>query len=219
MADYEMTLSIGNKIIIFPVVPEKLAVKSPGKNETAVVLELGEINIIRQKGLREIAWDSFFPANMGPYVTGRAVGNPITYIKDLQAARDQKKHGRFRLTGSDLNVNMLVAVESIDYDERGGEPGDIYYNIKLKEWKDYSAVTISTGHGKKAVRSGKPAKAEELTHTVVAGDCLWAIAQQYYGDGSRYPELYAKHKSLIDAKNAGTGNPSFTIYPGQKLVL
>lgn len=215
MADYEMTLSIGNKIIVFPVVPEKLAVKSPGKNETTVVLELGEINIIRQKGLREIAWDSFFPANMGPYVTGRV----ITYIKDLQAARDQKRHGRFRLTGSDLNVNMLVAVESIDYDERGGEPGDIYYNIKLKEWKDYSAVTVSTGHGKKAVRSGTPAKAEELNHTVVAGDCLWAIAQQYYGDGSRWKELYQKNKAIIDAGNKGTGNPSSTIYVGQVLVL
>ena len=68
-------------------------------------------------------------------------------------------------------------------------------------------------------RSGKPAAASSKTHTVVKGDCLWAIAQKYYGDGSRYPELYQKNKATIDAKNQGTENPKYTIYPGQKLIL
>mgnify|MGYP003375977872 FL=1 len=41
MAEYQMTLSFGSSVIRIPVLPEKLAVKSPGKNETATVLELG----------------------------------------------------------------------------------------------------------------------------------------------------------------------------------
>lgn len=48
---------------------------------------------------------------------------------------------------------------------------------------------------------------------------MWAIAQKYYGDGSKYPNLYAKNKATIDARNKGTGNPKYTIYPGQKLTL
>lgn len=217
MADYEMTLTLGNKTIIFPVAPPKLAVKSPGKNETVTVLELGDVNIIRDKGLQEISWDSFFPKNMAPYVTGKTVVDPMTYVKDIEDARDRKKHGRFCLSGDGMNITMQVAVEALEWEERGGEPGDIYYKIKLKEWKDYSATTVSV----KAVpkRSGTPAKAEDKTHTVVAGDCLWSIAQEHYGDGSRWPEIYQKNQAVIDAWNKGTGNHKNTIYPKQVLVL
>ena len=221
MADYEMTLTLGDKTIIFPVLPAKFSVKSPGKNETTTVLELGEINIVRQRGLREIAFESFFPKHMGPYVTGRTVTDPIAYIKDMEEARAAEQHGLFRITGTDLNVNMEVAIESLEYEERGGEVGDIYYKLTLKEWKEYAAVTVAVRAygGRPVKRSGSPAAAEQKTHTVVKGDCLWAIAQKYYGDGSKYPELYAKNKTLIDNRNAGYNVPKYTIYPGQVLVL
>lgn len=224
MADYQITLSFGSAVIHIPVMPEKLTVKSPGKNETATVLELGEINRIKQRGLRQVSWESHFPANSAPYVTGWEDAAPVDYVQGIEDARDSRESGRFSITGTDLNINMAVAVEDFSYEERGGEVGDIYYSITLKEWKDYSAVTVSLPSPKKAVksapaRSGKPAEASAKTHTVVKGDCLWAIAQKYYGDGSKYPGLYAKNKATIDARNKGTGNPLYTIYPGQKLTL
>lgn len=224
MAEYQMTLSFGSSVIRIPVLPEKLAVKSPGKNEAATVLELGEINRIRQRGLREVSWESHFPAHNAPYVTGWEGLSPADYVRGIEDWRDTRESGRFSITGTDLNINMAVAVEDFSYEERGGEVGDIYYSITLKEWKDYSAVTVSLPAPKRAVkskpkRSGKPVAAFSKTHTVVKGDCLWAIAQKYYGDGSKYPQLYQKNKATIDGKNKGTGNPAFTIYPGQKLIL
>lgn len=51
------------------------------------------------------------------------------------------------------------------------------------------------------------------------GDCLWNIAQRYLGDGSRYLEVYSLNQSVIDKGNEGTGNPKYTIYPGQVLKL
>ena len=141
----------------------------------------------------------------------------MTYVKDIEDARDRKKHGRFCLSGDGMNITMQVAVEALEWEERGGEPGDIYYKITLKEWKDYSATTVAVKAAPK--RSGTPAKAENKTHTVVKGDCLWDIAQKYYGDGSKWKELYQKNKAVIDAGNKGTGNPSATIYPGQVFVL
>ena len=224
MADYQMTLSFGSTAIFIPVMPEKLTVKSPGKNETATVLELGEINRIRQRGLREVSWESHFPAHDAPYVSAWENRSPADYVRDIEDWRDTRESGRLSITGTDLNINMAVAVEDFSYEERGGEVGDIYYSITLKEWKDYSAVTVSLPSPSRAVksapkRSGKPAAASSKSHTVVKGDCLWAIAQKYYGDGSKYPQLYQKNKATIDGKNKGTGNPAFTIYPGQKLIL
>ena len=47
-----------------------------------------------------------------------------------------------------------------------------------------------------------------VTHTVVKNDSLWAIADKYLGNGSRYPEI----KALNNLK-------SDTIHPGQILKL
>ena len=55
-----------------------------------------------------------------------------------------------------------------------------------------------------------PVKTQEAyrVHTVVSGDSLWAIAQKYLGDGSRYPEI----KTL-------NGLTSNVIYSGWKLKI
>ena len=74
---YKMALIIEGREISIPVLPEKLTVKAAGKNERTTVLELGEIYILRKKGLREVAWESFFPVNNAPYVTG-TIGNRLT---------------------------------------------------------------------------------------------------------------------------------------------
>lgn len=224
MADYQMSLKLNNKTLRFPVLPEKIQIKSSGKNESATVLELGEINIIRKKGLREISWSCFLPAHDAPYVTDN-LRDPIDYIEAIQEFRDKRKAAQFYIYGTDLNVNMPVSIDSFDYEERAGEVGDIYYSITLREWKNYkakgvvlqAAATTTVQKANASTRSGEPPATK--THTVVKGDTMWAIAQKHYGDGSKYPDLYAKNKTTIDAKNKGTGNPKYTIYPGQVLIL
>ncbi|MCV7259025.1 LysM peptidoglycan-binding domain-containing protein [Mycobacterium shimoidei] len=47
------------------------------------------------------------------------------------------------------------------------------------------------------------------TYTVVSGDTLWAIAERFYGDGSKY-------QTIADA--SGISNPDL-IYPGQVLTI
>lgn len=47
------------------------------------------------------------------------------------------------------------------------------------------------------------------TYTVVSGDTLWAIAERYYGDGSKYQQI---------ADASGIANPDL-IYPGQVLTI
>ncbi len=47
------------------------------------------------------------------------------------------------------------------------------------------------------------------TYTVVSGDTLWAIAEQFYGDGNRYRAI---------AEASGIANPDL-IHPGQVLTI
>lgn len=54
-----------------------------------------------------------------------------------------------------------------------------------------------------------PAEPEVRTYTVVSGDTLWAIAEQFYGDGSKYQQI---------ADASGIANPDL-IQPGQVLTI
>jgi len=58
--------------------------------------------------------------------------------------------------------------------------------------------------------SPEPAPAPSGTYyTVVPGDNLWGIAERFYGDGTRYPEIAAAN---------GVENPSL-IFPGQTFLI
>lgn len=218
MRNYGMALIVGGREITIPVLPAKLKVTSPGKNETTTVLELGEILILRKKGLRTLAWDSFFPVNDAPFVTGR-ITDPVEIVQAIQKARDSASPVRFLITGTDLDINVRMGVETFDYEERAGELGDFYYSIKLSEWKDYSPRRIvlpaepkKPAQKQEPARTGKPEAAAKKTYTVKKGDCLWNIAKKFYGKGSDYTKIYNANKGTIGS------NPNL-IYPGQVFTI
>ncbi|MBR1815567.1 MAG: LysM peptidoglycan-binding domain-containing protein [Lachnospiraceae bacterium] len=53
------------------------------------------------------------------------------------------------------------------------------------------------------------------TYSVVEGDCLWKIAEEYYGDGAEYVKIYEANRSVIDAHGGGAD----LIYVGDVLIL
>lgn len=55
----------------------------------------------------------------------------------------------------------------------------------------------------------EPAPASGTYYTVVPGDTLWGIAERYYGNGARYPEIAAAN---------GVQNPNL-IFPGQTFLI
>lgn len=219
MTNYGIALIIEGREVSLPVLPAKLKVTSPGKNETTTVLELGEILRLRKKGLRTVAWDCFFPVHAAPYVTGQ-ITTPIEIVKAIQAARDTLSPIRFLIAGTDLDINVRMGIETFDYEERSGELGDLYYSIKLSEWKDHSPRKIvlppepaKPAKAKEPERPGKPpAATKKKTYTVKSGDCLWNIAKKFYGKGSDYTKIYNANKATIGK------NPNL-IYAGQVLTI
>ncbi len=175
---YKLALTLDNGEINIPVLPEKLEIKSPGKNEKAEVLTLGEITLIRKKGLKEIAWSCFFPAQMASYVQSSetvtalpvltTVANnvvdtplqkPIEIVRMIQQQRDAQKPIWFTIVGTDLDVNIQMAIQDFGYEERSGELGDIYYHIALREWVDYAPKQISlstNSDGKTVIKIEEP---------------------------------------------------------------
>lgn len=217
MNNYKMTLIVGGREINIPVLPAKLNVSSPGKNERVTVLELGEVLLLRKKGLRILSWESFFPVSKAPYTTGQ-IRDPVSIVQAIQKARDQKSPVRFLITGTDLDCNLRMGIDSFEYEERSGELGDLYYTIKLYEWKDISPKRIvlpvkkeEPAKTQEPARAGKPEQTSK-TYTVKSGDCLWNIAKKFYGKGSDYTKIYNANKGKIGS------NPNL-IYPGQVFTI
>jgi len=217
MSNYKMTLIVGGREINIPVLPAKLNVSSPGKNDRVTVLELGEVLLLRKKGLRILSWESFFPVSKAPYTTGQ-IKDPVSIVQAIQKARDQKSPVRFLITGTDLDCNLRMGIDSFEYEERSGELGDLYYTIKLYEWKDISPKRIVLPEKKEEPaktqepeRAGEPEQTSK-TYTVKSGDCLWNIAKKLYGKGSDYTKLYNANKGVIGS------NPNL-IYAGQVLTI
>ncbi|MFR0732901.1 MAG: LysM peptidoglycan-binding domain-containing protein [Oscillospiraceae bacterium] len=191
-----------------------MKVTSAGDNDTDTVLGLGEVLILRQKRLRTVSWDSFCPAHSAPYAPG-VITPPLELIRAIQTARDALQPVRLLITGTDLDINVRMGIESFDYEERSGELGDLYYSIKLSEWKDYSPRRIVLQEKKPTAkdpsRAGQP-NGMPKTYTVVKGDCLWYIAKRFYGKGGEWPKIYSANKAIIG------GNPNL-IYPGQVFTI
>lgn len=217
MSNYKMTLIVGGREINIPVLPAKLNVSSPGKNERVTVLELGEVLLLRKKGLRILSWESFFPVSKAPYTVGQ-IRDPVSIVQAIQKARDQKSPVRFLITGTDLDCNLRMGIDSFEYEERSGELGDLYYTIKLYEWKDISPKRIVLPEKKeepaKTQEPERPGTPEQTskTYTVKSGDCLWNIAKKFYGKGSDYTKIYNANKGKIGS------NPNL-IYPGQVFTI
>lgn len=228
MDKYRLILLIDGKPLEIPVLPEKITVKRSANSAEKTVLELGNVNLLNGAKLRQISFDSFFPSVYIPSVNvaGSQLKEPMNYVRAINSCMLSKKPLRFILIGADLDINILMSVESFEYTESYGDVGTLTYKLSLKEWVEYSPRRVTISGGKavsgQAKRSGSPENAPSgnaKSYTVKRGDCMWAICKAMYDDGSLYHKLYLANKANMDERNKGTGYPIYTIYAGQVLTL
>lgn len=58
---------------------------------------------------------------------------------------------------------------------------------------------------------------QAVVHPVVEGDTLWDMADQYLGDGTRYPEIFEANRG-VQPDGSVLSDPDL-IYPGQQLLI
>lgn len=219
-----------DRLIQLPVNPEDITINGSSNNDTTDTVGQGEISNIGFPGLKELTISSFFPKryNGELYInTGGQFEGPEFYIKFFEDIKKDRKP--FRLIITDLNINMLVSIESFSNTYQYGTD-DVDYELELKEYKEHnirilkatstgfvnvdsvqkvSSVTPTNTNSNRSVEKSTP-----KTYTVVSGDNLWTIAQRLLGDGSRWNEIYSynNNRSIIG------GNPNL-IRPGQVLSI
>ncbi len=194
-----MVVELGN--LSFPVLPESITVIKEGNGGIYRLLDGEEISYAAKGGRKKISFSGFFPKTVSS-----------EYCTQIEEHIEKGDVLSFSAFGGSYPISLFVTVSSFSVTERAGEEG-VSFSLTLAEHREKSLSGRQTGDrlaAAGAVRQEEEKKEESvILYTVKKGDTLWAIAKQYLGDGSRYPEIASDN--LIQ-------NPNL-IFPGQEVRI
>lgn len=223
----ELSAKNRKEVLKLIVNPKKIEFTDPQNNQQVQLLDVGTVNLLGEKGVISITLSSFFPSQKSPIY--KRLGGKKTPKECKRLVKKWKDNKTIvRLIISDLDINLAMSIDEFDYSQNEGDY-DIYYSIKLTEYKklNVSSVKSSKSKSKKGSISKRPSsrssKGNNKIYTVKSGDTLWAISVKYYKKGSQYKKIYNANKKVIEAtakkhKRKSSQNGHW-IYPGTKLVI
>lgn len=217
------------KYCLLPITPQKITIKINNANKTITLIDQGQVNLLKKAELTDVEFECMIPQTNYPFALYKSgfLGASffLTYFERLKTSKKPfqfivvrtKPNGRIL-----FSTNLKVTLEDYTLTEDAKEGFDVNVKIKLKQWRDYRTKTVNIQENDdssitatvQAVRAAEtaPTPTAGQTYTVKSGDSLWAIAKKYYGNGSKYTDIYNANKSIIG------GNPN-SIKPGQVLTL
>lgn len=209
---YKISFENLKESIILPVNPSEPVISGGGTSFNDIqVIKGGERTIIGNCQMRQISFSSFFPRDYdSSYCIRKDIPEPWEAVKKINRWRTSGKPVKILITETD--INMYATIRKFDYREKGGEPGDVYYDIEFKEFEFIKIREVVKQASKIQQQSGRPETSASVTrYTVIKGDCLWNISKRFYGSGAQYTKILNANSSLIQNANL--------IYPGQVLMI
>ncbi|KAF6618414.1 nucleoid-associated protein YgaU [Paenibacillus jamilae] len=211
--EFSLTDGKGKKFQ-FPVNPEEVTISRQKGFDTTTILSYGEFDFPQGEKVKEISFSSFFPKEYNPaYCTYEDIPDPQEAMNTLNGFLLSKSPLRFIITETAVNVPVIVASHNSIF--RGGEYGDVNFDLSLRTWSEMKVAKKAGTGSKSATVNKKPRtdmKEKKKTYTVKSGDSLSKIAKLELGDSSQWSRIYQLNKKTIGK------NPN-AIKPGQKLVL
>ena len=203
---------------MFPVNPDQISISDGRMFQEIPIINLGTTLLAGPMAPQGLQFASFFPKIFdASYCNYRSIENPVHSWNRIVRWMGRNVNNvqlpatplRVTITGS--KFSQIMVVTDFSRDQLGGEPGDIFYQITLRQWRrQVIRIEAADATGTETTRTDVPKTG--VTYTVKKGDTLWAIAKRFYGDGSKWPTIYNANKKVIG------GNPNL-IRPGQVLVI
>lgn len=215
--------------MLCPVAPSKLQMKINGNDKTLTLINEGEVSILKKAKLTEVSFDILLPNVQYPFAMYKSGFRDAKYfLEQLEQMKIKQKPFQFIVTRTLPNGKMLfdtnlkVALKDYQIKEDANEGFDVVVTINLRQFKVFGTKTCKIKKsGKKAIIEKKETRSAEnspaptpsttKTYTVKKGDCLWAIAKKFYGNGSKYNAIANANKGKIKSPNL--------IYAGQVLTI
>ena len=198
-----------SKELVLPVTPARYFWRHPTKIEVVSLDQLGEATLHGGYKMGDCTLENvLLPAQQYPFMVPGSRAAPYEYLYDLEVWCDKGAQLQWIVSGTSVNASVLI--EEITQGEQDGT-NDLYITIAMRQWQRLETPVLAvSGGGASTSRDDQTGAATAKTYTVQSGDCLWTIAEKYYGSGSAYKRLAAANPFIK--------NPNL-IYPGQVLTI
>lgn len=197
--------------VSLPINPSSVKIETQGRNITEEIVGLGEINILRKPALKEVTISSYFPKSgtFDPVSSFRTENiftkSANTMVRFFENAYINKKPLKMVITR--LNLSAVYGIESFSRENKAGEHDDIYFEMRLKEWRPYGVIVMqrdSEGNlvkGKSLQNDPEFAVDNKKIPTavkVLTGETsIWAEAQKATGSGDNWEAIYNASKDVL----------------------
>ena len=198
-----------SKELVLPVTPPRYFWRHPTKIEVVSLDQLGEATLHGGYKMGDCTLENvLLPAQQYPFMVPGSRAAPYEYLYDLEVWCDKGAQLQWIVSGTSVNASVLI--EEITQGEQDGT-NDLYITIAMRQWQRLETPVLAlSGGGATTARDSQTGAASTKTYTVQSGDCLWNLAEKYYGDGTQYKKLAAANPEIT--------NPNL-IYPGQVLTI
>lgn len=207
--DIGFFINYDGQVVQLPVNPEKVEVKFSGNNSTTEIIQLGEINLLKDRKLAEISFSSFFPQeDWFPAIRTRGqFKRPAFYKSFFEGIQEDKKPCRLIITG--LNITMKTSVEKFSYYHQGGDHEDAYYSLDFKEYRDYHITQIPVDPALKRP-TPRPATPAQITKGC---DVILNGRVHYDSYGSKPGKTFRNYKGKVNFINMKGSHPYHVTTP------
>jgi LysM repeat protein len=203
--------------LYLPITTSEVQWSSSNQNKTLNLMDYGEISIIKPRGLSTFSFNFELPMHTYyPFGIFHPGYLPDAKLKYLQDVCNSQKPVRFRIVrfrpgivgvnyGIMFSTSMMVTIEDWSYTESSNNAGDIMNHITLREYREYSTVSVKNDNASTVTeqpsRDQTDAPIAPVTYTVKKGDCLYNIATKQLGSGFRWREIWNLNKDIVPDPN------------------
>lgn len=140
---------MGKKML--PVAPGKLSVRINNNNKTINLINDGEVNLLKNAALTEIAFEVLLPNNEYPFANYNSFSIDLaeSYLSDFKTLKLSKEPFQFivaRMTNDWtflFDTNITVSLEDYEIIEDANNGTDVMASVRLKQYKQYGTKTAT----------------------------------------------------------------------------
>lgn len=196
--------------VMFPIAPSSIEIKIKNKNKTTVLVDDGEINILKTPGLTDIKFDVLLPSVKYPFAVYKDGFKPSGYYTEhIKKLKQTKKPFIFKVVRKFpdgvmlFGYSMKVSLEDYVIKEDANNGFDVVVSINLKEYRDYGTkigtVTFNqvdkqteeeTKEVEPVLNDVKPARQDDnspintgknIVYYTTSGISIYELSKKYYG--------------------------------------
>ena len=226
-------LKVGDLLLTIPVNPEELEITKELEYDTYANLNKKEILKLQEEKLIELELESILERTVSSASVTDKPWKPETYLDTFNGWKDNRTP--VRVTCSDGQIDFEGYIVEVTTTYEGGTD-DYNYMLKIVQERSIQLVanidynykkidieynvlrytppanpTVNKNNNSSSGGSKTSGTSQSGTYTVKRGDTLSSIARAYYGNSSKWPDIFNANKDKI--KNANL------IYAGQVLTI